>query len=197
MTRIAVILTQGFADWEYALIAGTGGPFFGMQVEFFAPQAGEVKSQGGLPAIVSRRLEEIRAFEPAVIVVVGGTIWDTDKAPDIADLLRAHHQRDIPIAGICGGTLALARAGLLDEVAHTSNDLEFLQRNAKGYKGAVHFRPSPSAVADGGIISAPGTVPVSFAAAVFEAAGLEADALQQFKAMLSAEHAVPAVAELA
>lgn len=70
MTRIAVILTQGFADWEYALIAGTGGPFFGMQVEFFAPQAGEVKSQGGLPAIVSRRLEEIRRLtQPSLLLL--------------------------------------------------------------------------------------------------------------------------------
>lgn len=197
MTRIAVILTQGFADWEYALIAGTGGPFFGMEVEFFTPQAGEVRSQGGLPAIISRRLEEVRAFDPAVIVVVGSSIWETDQAPDIADLLRSYHQRDIPIAGICGGTLALARAGLLNEVAHTSNDLEFLQQNAKGYKGAAHYRPSASAVADGHVISAPGTAPVSFAAAVFEAAGLDANALQQFKAMLSAEHAAPIVAEVA
>ena len=32
------------------------------------------------------------------------------------------------VAGICGGTLALARAGLLNDVAHTSNDLAFLEQ---------------------------------------------------------------------
>ncbi|MGG9998799.1 DJ-1/PfpI family protein [Pseudovibrio ascidiaceicola] len=197
MTKIAVILTQGFADWEYALIAGTGGPFFGMQVEFFTPQAGEVKSQGGLAAIVSRRLDEIRAFEPSVIVVVGGTIWESEQAPDIADLLRAHHERGVAVAGICGGTLALARAGLLNEVSHTSNNAEFLQQNAQNYRGVAHYHPSASAISDRGVISAPGTAPVSFTAAVFEAAGLASDALQQFNAMLGAEHMEPAIAEAA
>ncbi|KZK87582.1 putative protease YdeA [Pseudovibrio sp. Ad13] len=195
MTKIAVILTQGFADWEYALIAGTGGPFFGMQVEFFTPQVGEVKSQGGLAAIVSRKLDEIRTFEPSVIVVVGGTIWETEQAPDIADLLRAHHERGGAVAGICGGTLALARAGLLNEARHTSNNAEFLQQNAKNYKGAEHYQSSASTISDRGVISAPGTAPVSFAAAVLEAAGLATDALQQFKAMLGAEHLEPAMAE--
>ena len=27
MKKIAVVLTQGFADWEYALIGGAGGHF--------------------------------------------------------------------------------------------------------------------------------------------------------------------------
>lgn len=35
MSKIAVLLTPGFADWEYAFIAGTGGPFYGPDVQFF------------------------------------------------------------------------------------------------------------------------------------------------------------------
>ena len=46
--KIAVVLTHGFADWEYALVAGTGGPFYGLNIQFFAPEAGEVRSQGAL-----------------------------------------------------------------------------------------------------------------------------------------------------
>ncbi|EEA95416.1 DJ-1/PfpI family protein [Pseudovibrio sp. JE062] len=194
MTKIAVILTQGFADWEYALIAGTGSPYFGMQVEFFSPQAGTVRSMGGLSAVVSRKLDEIRAFEPTVIVVVGGTNWEADQAPDVADLLRANHQRGVVVAGICGGTLALARAGLLNEVAHTSNNAEFLQQNVKSYTGAEHFHQTSAAVADQNIITAPGTAPVSFTAAVFQAAGLNEEAIAQFNGMLSAEHKEPAIA---
>ncbi|AEV35380.1 ThiJ/PfpI family protein [Pseudovibrio sp. FO-BEG1] len=194
MTKIAVILTQGFADWEYALIAGTGGPYFGMQVEFFTPQAGTVRSMGGLPAVVSRKLDEIRAFEPTVIVVVGGTIWETDQAPDVADLLRANHQRGVAVAGICGGTLALARAGLLNKVAHTSNNAEFLPQNVKSYAGAEYFRQTPATITDQNIITAPGTAPVSFTEAVFQAAGLNEEAIAQFNGMLSAEHKEPIVA---
>ncbi|SDR21234.1 DJ-1/PfpI family protein [Pseudovibrio sp. Tun.PSC04-5.I4] len=188
MTKLAVILTQGFADWEYALVAGTGGPFFGFDVQFFAPHAGEVRSQGGLAAVVSNRLEEIAKFEPAVIVVVGGTIWETDEAPDIAELLKAQHANGGAVAGICGGTLALARAGLLNETAHTSNNAEFLTQNAKGYSGAEQYRDSAAAVSSDRIITAPGIAPVSFTAAIFENAGLNTEALQQFKSMLAAEH---------
>lgn len=32
--KVAIVLTSGFADWEYALIAGVGGPFYGLEVAF-------------------------------------------------------------------------------------------------------------------------------------------------------------------
>ncbi len=46
MGKVAVVLTQGFADWEYALLAGTGGPFYGFDIRYFAPEAGQVRSLG-------------------------------------------------------------------------------------------------------------------------------------------------------
>lgn len=73
MPIIAVILTPGFADWEYAYIAGTGGPFYGMDVQFFAPEPAEVTSQGGLTAKVTRSTDAIVSATPDVVVVVGGT----------------------------------------------------------------------------------------------------------------------------
>ncbi len=51
---VAILLTQGFADWEYALIAGVGKSFYGLDVKFFSPETGEVISQGGLVTIVSQ-----------------------------------------------------------------------------------------------------------------------------------------------
>ncbi|WP_421855893.1 DJ-1/PfpI family protein [Oricola sp.] len=188
MARIAVILTQQFADWEYALIAGTGGPFFQFEIGFFAPEAGEVTSQGGLTALVPHTTDEIADWQPDAIAVIGGMVWESDAAPDLADLLRSQHARGGTVAGICGGTLALARAGLLDDIAHTSNDAEFLKQNSNAYAGAVHYKASASAVADNRIITAPGSAPVSFTAAVFEAAGLDQDSLGQFRSMLAAEH---------
>lgn len=102
MTKIAVILTQGFADWEYALIAGIGGPFYGMQIEFFAPQAEQLLSQGGLTVVISRQLNEIDNFQPAIIVVVGGTLWETTQAPDITSLLSTHHKQGAPLPEFVG-----------------------------------------------------------------------------------------------
>ncbi|KAF1077322.1 DJ-1/PfpI family protein [Halodesulfovibrio sp. MK-HDV] len=189
MGKVAIILTQGFADWEYALIAGTGGPFYGLDVQFFAPETGEVRSQGGLVAVVSQPLDEIIKWSPDAVVVVGGTIWASEGAPNISKLLQTQHSAGGVVAGICGGTLALARAELLNDTLHTSHNLDFLVENAKGYAGAEHFSKSNSAVSKNRIVTAPGTAPVSFTAAVFKSIGLDQSAVLQFKQMLAAEHA--------
>ena len=187
--RIALVVAAGFADWEYAFIAGTGGPFYGMDVEFFAPEPGKVVSQGGLSALIPNAASDILGWEPDVLAVIGGLSWDRDDAPDVSAILEAQHRRGGTVAGICGGTLALARAGLLDAVRHTSNDLDFLVRNAPGYRGGARFVRSAKAITDGRIVTAPGTAAAGFAAAVFRAAGMTAEIADGFLAMTAAEHA--------
>jgi putative intracellular protease/amidase len=189
MAKVAIILTQGFADWEYALIAGAGGPFYGLDVQYFSPQTGQIASQGGLAALVSQDLDMLSSWSADVVVVVGGTIWETDNAPDIGKLLKTLHAGGACIAGICGGTLALARAGLLNDVAHTSNDADFLKQNAAGYTGDAHYQSSASAISAGRVITAAGTAPVGFTAAVFAASALPKETVSQFKGIMAAEHA--------
>ena len=120
--KVAIVLTQGFADWEYALIAGVGKSFYGLDVEFFSPDTGEIVSQGGLVTTVSQNIDQISTWSPKVVAVIGGTLWASENAPDISKLLKMQHLDGGIVAGICGGTLALARAKLLDETMHTSND---------------------------------------------------------------------------
>jgi hypothetical protein len=90
-----------------------------------------------------------------------------------------------------GGTLALARAGLLDSVSHTSNSADFLQQNAIGYESTTLYRSSQVAVVADRVITAPGPAPVSFTCAVFEAAGLSSEIVSQFRSLLAAEHGSP------
>ncbi len=189
MKKVAIVLTQGFADWEYSLIAGTGGPFYGLDVQFFAPESGEIRSQGGLVAKVSRELDALLAWQPKALAVIGGAIWAGEDAPDINGIIKAQHTRGGIVAGICGGTLALARAGLLDATLHTSNDADFLVNNVAGYSGIEYYRASASAIYHDRVITAPGTAPVSFTAAIFEGMGLGHDAVLHFKKMMAAEHA--------
>lgn len=189
MPKIAIILPPHFADWEYALIAGTGRPFYELEVQFFTPNPGEIHSLGGLTAAVSQGLEAMAQWSPEVVVVIGSPLWESEEAPDIGGILHTHHARGAVIAGICGGTLVLARAGLLDTTPHTSTTADYLIQNAKEYSGSAYFRESASAISDNRIITAPPTAPVSFTAAIFESSGMDQETVQQFKNMLAAEHA--------
>jgi putative intracellular protease/amidase len=188
MARVGLILTPGFADWEYAFIAGTASPFYGIDVRFFASTTGQFRSQGGLAVTVDSNLQHCLDWKPDVVVIIGGMLWEHADAPDIRDFLHASRSSGATIAGICGGTLALARAGLLDSVSHTSNSADFLQQNSVGYEGAAFYRSSQVAVVADRIITAPGPAPVSFTCAVFEAAGLSSENVSQFRSLLAAEH---------
>lgn len=189
MARVGIILTPGFADWEYAFIAGTGAPFYGLEVDFFSPMPGMFHSQGGLAVTVGADLQQCVEWQPDVVVVIGGMIWESEQAPDLTAFLQASQKNGATVAGICGGTLALARAGLLDTVPHTSNSIEFLRANATTYKGDLFYKQSTTAVvAEAGVITAMGSSPVSFTCAVFERAGLSEANIAQFRAMLAAEH---------
>ena len=188
MARISLILTPGFADWEYAFIAGTASPFYGIEVRFFAPTTGQINSQGGLAVTIDSNLQQCLDWKPDVVAVIGGMVWESVEAPDIRDFLHASRSNGATIAGICGGTLALARAGLLDDIPHTSNSADFLQKNAVSYEGHARYQNSRVAVVADRIITAPGPAPVSFTCAVFEGAGLSSEIISQFRSMLAAEH---------
>ena len=107
-------------------------------------------------------------------------------APDVSAPLRGARDAGRIVAGICDGTVALARAGLLDAVAHTSNSPENLPPT--GYRGAGRYRDQPGAVTDDRVITAPGTAPVSFMTAVLEELGLRNDELDYYVGLHAAEH---------
>jgi putative intracellular protease/amidase len=187
MSKISLLLSPGFADWEYAFIAGTGGPFYGLDVRFFATNPGILTSQGGLECDVLRGKDDLVSWHPDVLVVVGGLVWELDTAPDIKPLLINQLNDHGAVAGVCGGTLALARTGLLDDIEHTSNSAEFLG-TAKGYSGHDNYRNSSAAIASGRIITSPGSAPTSFTAEVFRLAGLDDETVDSFQTMMAAEH---------
>ncbi|MDT4864470.1 hypothetical protein FQZ97_992330 [compost metagenome] len=72
------------------------------------------------------------------------------------------------VGGICGATLALARAGIFNGINHTSNGREWIAERAPQYAGAGRYQDVPNAVADKRIVSAPGTAPGTFAVAFLE-----------------------------
>ncbi|APA68449.1 type 1 glutamine amidotransferase family protein [Janthinobacterium sp. 1_2014MBL_MicDiv] len=186
MTRAITILTENFADWETALVNSTARLYYGFYTQFATPGGRAVTSSGGMLVTPQLALEAISLEELDLLIVCGGSSWQTPQAPELGALLRAACDKNIVLAGICDGTRVLAQAGVLDNVRHTSNSAENL--TAVGYAGAALYQDVPWAVADQRIITAPGTAPVTFTAQILRTLGIDDDNLQAYLAMHGAEH---------
>lgn len=186
MATIVTVLTEGYADWETALLNAVARGYYGVQTQFATPGGTPVTSTGGLKVTPDLALEDIDLGAIDALVVNGGTAWSQPDAPDLGPLLVAARDAGKTVAGICDATLALARAGVLDTVAHTSNSSENLA--STGYKGAPLYRDQPGAVVASRVVTAPATAPVSFMAGVMETLGLRDDNLDFYLGMHAAEH---------
>ena len=186
MTSAITILTDNFADWETALLNSTARLYYGFYTRFATPGGQPVTSSGGMLVTPQLALEDISLDELDLLMVCGGSSWQSGKAPDLTALLRAAQAKNIVLAGICDGTRVLAQTGVLDNVRHTSNSAANLLET--GYAGAALYQDVPWAVADQRIITAPGTAPVSFTAEVLRTLGIADDNLAGYLAMHGAEH---------
>lgn len=190
MARIAFVLVDPFADWEPALLASTAKAELGDEVRWLSPGGRPVQSMGGLSARPDGAVEDFDPSSADALVVIGSPVWGTPETPDVTPVLRRAAEAGLVMAGICGATLALAHAGLLDDRAHTSNSLEFLQKNAPAYRGSAHYRDQARAVSDRKVVSASGLAPVSFMDEVLKLLHPEAQAMvKEYDALLAREHA--------
>ena len=186
MTRAITILTENFADWETALLNSTARLYYGFYTQFATSGGAPVTSSGGMLVTPQLALEEIVLDELDLLMVCGGSFWQSGKAPDLGPLLRAARDKGVVLAGICDGTRVLAQAGVLDTVRHTSNSAENLADT--GYAGAALYQDVPWAVGDQRVFPAPGTAPVTFTREVLRALGIDDENLATYLAMHGAEH---------
>lgn len=168
MQDVVLYATDTMADWEYAYLvnglslAGRAVPGR-HRLRVLGDGTDEVTTMGGLRVRTDGAIADVDPDAVAMLVLPGAETWAQGHEEVLrlaADLLT----RGIPVAAICGATLGLARAGLLDDRDHTSNAPEFLA--GAGYGGAAHYRDE-RVVTDRDLITGPAAMPVDFAAAVF------------------------------
>ena len=139
------------------------------QVRTVAETREPITTMGGLRIVPDVTVAELEPESSAMLILAGDHRWGEGGngafAAKAAQFLRA----GTPVAAICGATLGLARAGVLDEYGHTSNAARYLQ--ATGYHGGDRYRDEP-AVTDRGLITAGGTDPIDFARHIFAKLGL-------------------------
>jgi putative intracellular protease/amidase len=169
MSRAAHILVfEGFADWEPALALAELRRSGGLDVVTVGFTEEPVRSMGGLRVVPDRRLEGLDPATVRLLILPGGDLWEgAYPRAEIERALRALRGAGVPIAAICGATLAVARAGLLDDHAHTSNEPAYLVDMVPEYAGAPRYVDA-LAVRDRGLITASGLGPVDFAREIFE-----------------------------
>ncbi|MGQ3211557.1 DJ-1/PfpI family protein [Shinella sp.] len=186
--RLAIVLTEGYADWECGLLMATARHECGAQTVILTPAGQNVTSLGGVSIRSAGKAEDAAPADYDVLVFCGGTIWQSDDVPDLSAPVGRFIEAGKPVAGICDATLALGRLGLLDTRAHTGNYASQLKDVVPTYRGAELYRNQPQAVSDQGVITASGAAPVSFAREILDAIGLGSAELSDYLGMYGDEH---------
>lgn len=167
MTTIVTLLPPEFADWETALVNGAGRSFYGYETRYATPHGAPVTSMGGLQVIPDMGFAEVDPDKLDVLLICGGEGWR--KGVEVGDVAARAHAAGKLVGAICDGVWALAKTGLIDTQPHTGNGAKEVADS--GYAGRDFYRDVPGAVTGDGIITAAGTAPVAFMAAVMTALG--------------------------
>jgi putative intracellular protease/amidase len=173
--NVYLYVFDGMADWEASFaIAGINNPRFQQRpgryrVVTVGPTRQPVTTMGGLRIVPEICLGEVNPDLAAMLILPGGDAWESGGNREAIEVARVFFIESVPIAAICGATQALACAGMLEDLHHTSNSREYLA--ATGYRGAKFYCDVP-AVSDEGVITASGMAPLEFAREIFRVLGL-------------------------
>ncbi|MDD1683706.1 MAG: glutamine amidotransferase [Methanoregula sp.] len=125
-----------------------------------------ITTMGGIHMAPEVLISDIKPGNGDILVLPGADTWlDPVQEPVITKVSELLNHGTV-VAAICGATLGLANAGLLDSRPHTSNDPAALKMFCPHYRGQRYYVNEP-AVTDGNLITASGLAPVEFAYHVF------------------------------
>jgi putative intracellular protease/amidase len=173
MHKLYLYILDTLADWEPGhltaeLCSGRymKDPALRYSVVLCGSTEKTVTTLGGLYLTPEVLIRDIQPVPGDVLVLPGADTW-LDPA-QVSAIRAAARLLDggIPVAAVCGATLGLANAGLLDNRLHTSNDPAALKMFCPNYRGENFYVNEP-AVTDNNLITASGLAPVEFAYHVF------------------------------
>jgi len=163
MFTVYIYVLDTLADWELGYVTAelNSGRFFKkdapeVSVKTVAISTGPVKTMGGLTIVPDCTISEIAVSEKSVLLLPGANTWDDPGHSVIIKKAGELLSGGALVCAICGATVALANAGLLDQRPHTSNGAGYLEMGSPCYKGQKFFVDA-SSVADRNLITASST----------------------------------------
>ena len=179
MTRLLYLyVLDTMADWEPAyllpeLVSGRflASPDLRYQVRLCGLTRDPITTMGGLRLVPDITIDEIEDDSKSLLILPGGMTWLEPMHDPVLAKVRKLLDTGMIVGAICGATMALANAGMLDNRPHTSNDLGALKQFCPGYSGEKYYLSEP-AVTDGNLITASGFASVDFAYAVMKKLGV-------------------------
>jgi len=162
------VVFDGFADWEPAHALAELRRWGHRSVRVVGFSHAPVVSMGGLRVSPDVALDDVAIDDVELLLLPGGDMWERSAypRPSLELLIRKLIELERPVAAICAATLALGRAGVLDERRHTSNARSYLPAHVPEYAGASRY-VEVAAVRDRHVITASGLAPVDFAREIF------------------------------
>jgi putative intracellular protease/amidase len=154
MKQIGFVFIDGFADWEFGHLAGSAVEWFGGKAVALTPQGKRAGSIGGFSLDGERGPTAEENADLDAVAVIGSDEWSGPNPPDLGPLLTAVAGGGGVTGGICAGTLALARAGVFADRAHTSNGRDWIRQLVPGYAGAANYRDVPHATTESSALRA-------------------------------------------
>ena len=163
MFTVYIYVLDTLADWELGYVTAelNSGRFFRkdapeVSVKTVAISTEPVKTMGGLTIVPDCTIREIAVSEKSVLLLPGANTWDDPRHSVMMKKAGELLSAGALVCAICGATVALANAGLLDQRLHTSNGAGYLEMVSPSYKGQKFFINAPS-VADHSLITASST----------------------------------------
>ena len=178
MITIYIYLLSTLADWEIAPISAElnskrffkdGAPQ--VVVKTVAVSKEPVKTMGGLTIVPDCTIDEIELSEKTVLLLPGADTWAESQNAQVIQKASALLSKGGTVCAICGATVALANAGLLNDRPHTSNGAGFLEMFCPSYKGQKFYVDQP-AVRDGNLITGSATGSLMLAKLIIEKLGV-------------------------
>lgn len=162
------------ADWEIAHITAelNSGRFLRngkVIIRKISQNLNPVTSMGGMSITVDLKLSDIEFSEDDLLILPGADTWMEEEHKSVIQMVGNLIDRGVIVAAICGATVALANAGILNSRKHTSNGRGFLEMMCPEYQGSDNYIDCP-AVCDGNVITASGLAPLEFAYEVLKRA---------------------------